>query len=158
MVRVRYQNPLPPPPYPPKLLTIPTDINRLGEPSYLNHLAASTPLPMLVDSEMGMQLNLNEFDGIWEGQEDSLNPRPDAGRVMHPTDLALLAPLRPSGGAAVNGGPAGAQARDIKLNPEDLATLRTSSKQKSKGLGRRRSTYGDILRWVACGFALMSVY
>lgn len=108
---------------------------------------------MLVDSEMGMPLNLNEFDGIWEGQEESLNPRPDAGRVMHPTDLALMAPLNPVGGMAANG-PSGAHARDIKLKPEDLATLRTSTKKTTtKSLGRRRSTYGDILRYV-CGFSL----
>lgn len=104
---------------------------------------------MLVDSEMGMPLNLNEFDGIWEGQEESLNPRPDAGRVMHPTDLALMAPLNPVVGRTENG-PNGAQARDIKLRPEDLATLQTSSKKtKGAALRRRRSTYGDILRYVS---------
>ena len=69
MVRVRYLNPLPPPPFPPKLFIIPTDINRLGEPSYLDHLAASTPLPMLVDSEMGMPLDLNSYEGIWDGDD-----------------------------------------------------------------------------------------
>ncbi len=66
---MRYLNPLPPPPFPPKLFDIPTDISRLGEPSYLSQLASSTPLPMLVDSEMGMPLNLNEYDGVWEGND-----------------------------------------------------------------------------------------
>lgn len=104
---------------------------------------------MLVDSEMGMPLNLNEYDGVWEGQEEGLNPRPDAGRVMHPTDLALLAPLNPANGS-VTGGPAGAQAKDIKLRPEDLATLATSvGQKKQKALGRRRTTYGEMLRYVA---------
>lgn len=92
-----------------------------------------------------MPLNLNEYDGIWEGQEDSLNPRPDAGRVMHPTDLALLAPLSSSAASAANG----AQSRDIKLKLEDLATLRTSAHTKKKASGRRRSTYGDIARFVS---------
>ncbi|OCF57219.1 RNA polymerase II-associated factor 1 [Kwoniella mangroviensis CBS 10435] len=95
LVRVRYLNPVPNPPFPPKLLDISTDINRLGEPSYLNHLAASTQLPMLVDSEMGMPLDLNEYDGIWDGQDQSLNPALDAGRVHHPIDVALLAPFNP---------------------------------------------------------------
>ncbi|WVF72845.1 hypothetical protein IAT40_007663 [Kwoniella sp. CBS 6097] len=73
LVRVRYLNPVPNPPFPPKLLNISTDINRLGEPSYLDHLAASTPLPMLVDAEMGMPLNLNEFEGIWDGRDQEVN-------------------------------------------------------------------------------------
>lgn len=62
-------NPIPAPPYPPKLLNVPTNIHRLGEPSYLSGLAASTPLPMLVDSEMGMPLDLNAYDGIWDGND-----------------------------------------------------------------------------------------
>ncbi|KAK8854750.1 hypothetical protein IAR55_003489 [Kwoniella newhampshirensis] len=89
LVRVRYLNPLPNPPFPPKLLNVSTDISRLGEPSYLDPLAASTPLPMLVDSEMGMPLNLNAYEGT------ALNPTPDAGRVHHPIDVALLAPFNP---------------------------------------------------------------
>ncbi|WWC90664.1 uncharacterized protein L201_005600 [Kwoniella dendrophila CBS 6074] len=95
LVRVRYLNPVPNPPFPPKLLNISTDINRLGEPSYLRNLAASTQLPMLVDSEMGMPLDLNAYDGIWDGQDQSLNPTLDAGRVHHPIDVALLAPFNP---------------------------------------------------------------
>ncbi|WVW85572.1 hypothetical protein I302_107610 [Kwoniella bestiolae CBS 10118] len=101
LVRVRYLNPVPNPPFPPKLLNVSTDINRLGEPSYLNHLAASTQLPMLVDSEMGMPLDLSTYEGIWDGQDQSLNPTPDAGRVHHPIDVALLAPFNPP--AEVNG-------------------------------------------------------
>ncbi|WWC71523.1 uncharacterized protein I206_105481 [Kwoniella pini CBS 10737] len=95
LVRVRYLNPVPNPPFPPKLLNISTDINRLGEPSYLNHLAASTQLPMLVDSEMGMPLDMNAYDGIWDGQDQSLNPTLDAGRIHHPIDVQLLAPFNP---------------------------------------------------------------
>ncbi|WWC63346.1 uncharacterized protein I303_105946 [Kwoniella dejecticola CBS 10117] len=95
LVRVRYLNPVPNPPFPPKLLNISTDINRLGEPSYLNHLAASTQLPMLVDSEMGMPLNLNAYEGVWDAQDQALNPTLDAGRVHHPIDIQLLAPFNP---------------------------------------------------------------
>ncbi|WVR07529.1 hypothetical protein IAU60_004571 [Kwoniella sp. DSM 27419] len=71
LVRVRYLNPVPNPPFPPKLVNVATDISRLGEPSYLDHLAASTPLPMLVDSEMGMPLDLNAYDGVWDGKDQS---------------------------------------------------------------------------------------
>lgn len=74
-MRVRHLNPLPPPPFPPKLFNIATDINRLGEPSYLNQLAASTPFPMIVDSEMGMPLDLNMFDGVWNGNDAGMTER-----------------------------------------------------------------------------------
>lgn len=70
LVRVRYLNPIPPPPFPPKLFDVPTNVHRLGEPSYLDHLASTAPFPMLVDSEMGMPLNLNNYDKIWEGKDE----------------------------------------------------------------------------------------
>lgn len=71
LVRVRYLNPLPPPPFPPKLVNIPTNVSRLGDPSYLNDYVATAPLPMLVDAEMGMPLDLNQYDGVWEGNDAS---------------------------------------------------------------------------------------
>ena len=69
LVRVRFLNPLPPPPFPPKLLKIETNIGRFGDPHYTDALAASTPFPMVVDSEMGMHLDLNRYPGIWEGND-----------------------------------------------------------------------------------------
>lgn len=105
---------------------------------------------MLVDSEMGMPLNLNDYDGVWEGHEEGLNPRPDAGRIMHPTDLALLAPLNASSGVIGAGGPAGSQSKDRKVKPEDLATLATSvGQKKQKAQGRRRAANGDAVRYVS---------
>lgn len=103
---------------------------------------------MLVDAEMGMPLDLNQYEGAWDGRYDSLNPRPDAGRVMHPTDLALLAPLNTTGKPPVNG-TAGSTVRDVKIRPEDLVTLRTSNARQKRALGKRRSTYGDIQRWAS---------
>ncbi|KAK4688807.1 RNA polymerase II-associated factor 1, partial [Tremellales sp. Uapishka_1] len=94
LVRVRYLNPLPTPPFPPKLLAVSTDINRLGEPSYLDQLVASTPLPMLVDSEMGMPLDLNAYDGVWDGDDSALNPSFDLERKYHPDDQALFGAIR----------------------------------------------------------------
>ncbi|WWD19106.1 hypothetical protein CI109_103564 [Kwoniella shandongensis] len=129
LVRVRYLNPLPNPPFPPKLLNVSTDINRLGEPSYLDPLAASTPLPMLVDSEMGMPLDLNAYDGVWEGKEESLNPQLDAGRVHHPIDVALLAPFNAP--PAING--------DAKpALTTDVSWMRNSSYLTRKNNAKRR--------------------
>jgi RNA polymerase II-associated factor 1 len=95
---------------------------------------------MLVDSEMGMPLDLNQYEGVWEGKYDSMNPRPDAGRVMHPSDLALLAPLNTNVKSAVSG-QAGSTVRDVKIKDEDLATLRTSNAKQRRALGRRKSTF-----------------
>jgi RNA polymerase II-associated factor 1 len=44
---------------------------------------------MLVDSEMGMALDLNVFDGVWDGNDSELNPEP---QEVHAEDIPLLAP------------------------------------------------------------------
>jgi RNA polymerase II-associated factor 1 len=97
---------------------------------------------MLVGAEMGMPLDLNQYDGVWEGRYETMNPRPDAGRVMHPSDLALLAPLNTA--VKAPSGLAGSTVRDVKIKDEDLVTLRTSNAKAKRALGRRRSTQADI--------------
>jgi RNA polymerase II-associated factor 1 len=49
---------------------------------------------MLVDAEMGMPLDLNPYDGIWDGNDLALNPVLDPTRKYDPVDMALMAPLR----------------------------------------------------------------
>ncbi|RSH88788.1 hypothetical protein EHS25_003016 [Saitozyma podzolica] len=130
LVRVRYMNPLPPPPFPPKLFQIPSDINRLGEPSYLSHLATSAPLPMLVDSEMGMPLDLNEFEGVWDGNDQALNRLRDPSRIHDPADEILLAPFRPA-----------AQANGVAANvptPTEVSWMRNSNLFSRKVNNARR--------------------
>jgi len=63
---VRYQNPLPAPPCPPKLLDIPTDPMRYAKPEFLDSIANDTPLPMIVDAECGMPLDLGKWEALWE--------------------------------------------------------------------------------------------
>ncbi|KAF7356385.1 RNA polymerase II-associated protein 1 [Mycena venus] len=75
LVRVRYSNPLPAPPCPPKLLDIPTNPMRYARPEFLNALANDIPLPMIVDAECGMPLDLGEVGLRW----DAL----DAGNYKH---------------------------------------------------------------------------
>lgn len=81
LVRVRYSNPLPAPPCPPKLLDIPTDPMRYARPEFLETLANDTPLPMIVDAECGMPLDLGLWECLWTDDGDdsgryrtSLNP------------------------------------------------------------------------------------
>lgn len=68
LVRVRYENPLPPPPFPPKLVDIPTSLSRYGKPSYVTQLIRETPYPMMVDAECGMPLDLLTYRGLWDGR------------------------------------------------------------------------------------------
>lgn len=48
---------------------------------------------MLVDSEMGMPLDLNTYDGVWDGNDAALNPILEPDRTLHPADISLLAPI-----------------------------------------------------------------
>ena len=71
LVRVRYSNPLPAPPCPPKLLDIPTNPMRYARPEFLETLANDTPLPMIVDAECGMPLDLGLWECLWTDDGDN---------------------------------------------------------------------------------------
>ncbi|CAK9781068.1 Paf1-domain-containing protein [Cutaneotrichosporon oleaginosum] len=130
LVRVRFENPLPDPPFPPKLLKVKTDISRLGDPAYLDQLAGSAPAPMLLDAEMGMPIDLNTFDGVWDGNDASLNPALENVK-LEPADAALLAPLRIL--AKPNGAPA-----PSAIKPE-VSWMRNSSYIQRRETTRRRA-------------------
>jgi RNA polymerase II-associated factor 1 len=66
LVRVRYSNPLPAPPCPPKLLDIPTNPLRYAQPTFINAITNDTPLPMIIDAECGMPLDLGRWECLWE--------------------------------------------------------------------------------------------
>ncbi|PVG01919.1 Paf1-domain-containing protein, partial [Serendipita vermifera] len=86
LVRVRYQNPLPAPPYPPKLLHIPTNPERYATIEYTGDLANEMAFPMVVDAEMGMPIDLSRYESLWQegGDASQLNPNPDE---LPPVDL-----------------------------------------------------------------------
>ncbi|KAJ7504164.1 RNA polymerase II-associated protein [Mycena galericulata] len=117
LVRVRYSNPLPAPPCPPKLLDIPTNPIRYARPEFLNAVANDVPLPMIVDAECGMPLDLGKWESLWLDEDDNssgdnkmrwkqldaeLNPDANNLPVLDPEDAALLAELAPSS-ASFNG-------------------------------------------------------
>ncbi len=56
LVRVRYQNPLPAPPFPPKLLHIGTTPQRYATYDFLAPIQSERELPMILDAELGMPL------------------------------------------------------------------------------------------------------
>lgn len=70
IVRIRYQNTLPPPPNPPKLLDIPNPAvaNYTGT-GFASRLAREQPLNIEVDSELGMPLDLVHVPGVFDRDE-----------------------------------------------------------------------------------------
>jgi RNA polymerase II-associated factor 1 len=85
LVKVRYQNPLPAPPCPPKLLDISTNPKRYTRPEFLDATTNEALLPMVVDAECGMPLDLGKWEALWEDGAD------DSG--THRTQLSLSSPF-----------------------------------------------------------------
>ncbi|KAI0047855.1 Paf1-domain-containing protein, partial [Auriscalpium vulgare] len=92
LVKVRYQNPLPAPPCPPKLLDIPTNPMRYARPEFIDAIANEALLPMIVDAECGMPLELGKWEALWEegADDNALNPDPKNLLTLDPKDQALL--------------------------------------------------------------------
>ncbi|KAF8074937.1 RNA polymerase II-associated protein [Lyophyllum atratum] len=105
LVRVRYSNPLPAPPCPPKFLDIPTNPMRYAQPEFLNALANDTPLPMIIDAECGMPLDLGKWESLWEEDADDsgLNPDPLNLPPLDPKDAFLLGDISAASGSYQNG-------------------------------------------------------
>ncbi|CAO1617064.1 unnamed protein product [Parajaminaea phylloscopi] len=147
--RTRFPNPLPLPPYPPKLLAIPTPADRYADPTWSSRLADSVPLPLIVDAEGGMPLDFNAFPELWDanasaGPAHDPHPPPVDPSAMHAEDSWLLnsdlasapaPPLAPFDKASAAGGleidgPAQsnvsvtATPRTEELSAKDVAWLR----------------------------------
>lgn len=72
IARIRYSNALPPPPNPPKLLSIPNTGLASGQyttPGFASRLARDQPLNIEADAELGMPLDLVGMPGIFDGDE-----------------------------------------------------------------------------------------
>lgn len=65
LVRVRYANPLPPPPFPPRLLHIETNPQRYATYDFLNPLVNERELSLVLDAELGMPL---EYGKVAKGE------------------------------------------------------------------------------------------
>ncbi|KAL6308280.1 RNA polymerase II-associated [Sparassis latifolia] len=106
LVRVRYSNPLPAPPCPPKLLDIPTDPMRYARPEFLDDIASDMPLPMIVDGDLGMPLDLSQWECLWveNGDMSEVNPDPEDVPPLDPKDQFLLADPGSSSGTFMNHG------------------------------------------------------
>ncbi|GAA5906162.1 hypothetical protein JCM6882_006063 [Rhodosporidiobolus microsporus] len=117
IARVRYQNPLPPPPFPPRLIHIPTTPQRYATYDFLTPLQSERQLPMILDGELGMPLEYGKpsegkgCDGeYWLGNREAIAPRNTTPPVLADEDLFLLddptpvsAEAGPSGGGGAGG-------------------------------------------------------
>lgn len=70
IARIRYENVLPPPPGPPKLLNIPTEgLSYFTSANFSSRLARQQPLNIEADAELGMPIDLVGVPGIFDGDE-----------------------------------------------------------------------------------------
>ncbi|KAF8317776.1 RNA polymerase II-associated [Cantharellus anzutake] len=93
LVRVRYSNPLPPPPFPPKLINVPTHPSRYARFDYTSKLADETPFPMIVDAELGMPIDLSKFDELWDFDDITPLEEPKSLPDLDPKDAFLVSDL-----------------------------------------------------------------
>ncbi|KIM53429.1 hypothetical protein SCLCIDRAFT_1222827 [Scleroderma citrinum Foug A] len=141
LIRVRYSNPLPSPPCPPKLLDIPTDPMRYARPEFLNAIANDTPLPMIVDAECGMPLDLSLWESLWDDEADdsALNPDPDNLPPLDPKDRFLLGDPSSSSTPFTNGVPSGIVASSSGPLPVQVPWLRKTEYLSREGVQRSQS-------------------
>ncbi|KAI0739764.1 hypothetical protein C8Q80DRAFT_1200491 [Daedaleopsis nitida] len=87
----------------PKLLDIPTSSRRYTRPEFLDDIVAGTPLPMVVDGELGMPLDLSCWDYLWEetGNDSELNPDPNNLPTLDPKDQSHLGDPASSSGSSM---------------------------------------------------------
>ncbi|KAL4398863.1 Cdc73/Paf1 complex protein [Malassezia pachydermatis] len=85
--RVRYPNPLPELPYPPKLVRIPAPEPNYTTPVFSQRLAESLQLPVAVDADAGMPIDLAQMESLWIGEEAQ---RAAAATLETPLDWDLV--------------------------------------------------------------------
>ncbi|RPB08291.1 Paf1-domain-containing protein [Morchella conica CCBAS932] len=90
IVRIRYQNTLPPPQCPPKLLDIPNSAAaQFTDTSFASKLARTESLCVDVDSELGMPLDMVHVPRVFDGDDAAIRPL-DPTPPVDPRDRLLL--------------------------------------------------------------------
>ncbi|GAA5985689.1 hypothetical protein JCM5350_007458 [Sporobolomyces pararoseus] len=107
LVRVRYQNPLPPPPFPPRLLHVGTSPARYASYEFLNPLQSERELPMILDGELGLPLEYGKSrdgnaveTGYWLGNREVIAPRNAVPQPLADEDAFLLEEPATRGGGS----------------------------------------------------------
>ncbi|GAA5870783.1 hypothetical protein JCM8547_001707 [Rhodosporidiobolus lusitaniae] len=133
LVRVRYQNPLPPPPFPPRVFHIPTTPQRYAGYDFLTPIQSERELPMILDTELGMPLEYGRAgEGgkrdaeYWMGNRSAIAPPKDEPLpVLDDDDSFLLEDASSSAGPsnAMPGAPQRANVVDVSKKV-DVSWLR----------------------------------
>jgi hypothetical protein len=78
---------------------------------------------------MGWKRSRYDATTLYDIDHSALNPVPDPNRSMHPSDIALLAPVKPLGANGLDEKPP---------VPSEVSWMRTSNLFTRKGAARRR--------------------
>lgn len=70
IVKIRYQNPLPPPPFPPKFLKIQMNLDDFTSPTFASNLIHTDQLNLDFDHELCMPLELSDHLNIFLGEKE----------------------------------------------------------------------------------------
>ncbi|KAK4046077.1 hypothetical protein OIV83_006382 [Microbotryomycetes sp. JL201] len=150
LVRVRYQNKLPPPPFAPRFVHLATTPQRYATYEFLNALNSEREVPMVIDQELGMHLELGKLapgdtthGGYWTGADrSSVAPAPGSAPALDEDDLALLADVGASAGSqtAQQSGASTSTSR----GKADVSWLRRTEYLSSEGGTKPTSLSGDL--------------
>ncbi|EIW79101.1 hypothetical protein CONPUDRAFT_59133, partial [Coniophora puteana RWD-64-598 SS2] len=113
---------------------------RYAKPEFLNSIANDTPLPMIVDAEMGMPLDLSQWECLWDedGDDSLLNPDTNNLPLLDPADQALLGDPVSMPTPYTNGSPSAVVSGVTTPTPANVTWLR-----KTEYLSRESSQRGS---------------
>ncbi|EEB06567.1 RNA polymerase II associated Paf1 complex [Schizosaccharomyces japonicus yFS275] len=101
ILRVKYHNPLPPPPFPPRLVDIPNPVRQYADPSFVSNLAQEKAIDFGLEPEMGMPLDLSSVMGAFEGDSSAMLANQSVTR-LDPKDRVLLKIAGGSGSSQID--------------------------------------------------------
>ncbi|TKY88938.1 hypothetical protein EX895_002179 [Sporisorium graminicola] len=157
--RVRYPNPIPVPPYPPKLVKIPTEPSRYANPHFADRLSSQHPIPMTVDVHAGMPIDLANFQNLWEGDLSEVVVSPTSqldAQDLDDADAFLLqdfASNLPAAASSASASGAIGLITSLKAtdDPATQATLQAAIQQRhaqSLGPGAKATLAADDVTWL----------
>ncbi|ETS60237.1 hypothetical protein PaG_05784 [Moesziomyces aphidis] len=157
--RVKYPNPIPLPPYPPKLVKIPAEPSRYANAHFADRLASQQPVPLIVDVHAGMPIDLANFQNLWEGDLSEVSVPATASlnaQDLDDADAFLLQDFATNlpAAATTNSAP-GAIGLITSLNatddPASQAALAAALQQRhtqSLGPGAKAALAADDVSWL----------
>ncbi|PSR76304.1 hypothetical protein PHLCEN_2v8536 [Hermanssonia centrifuga] len=112
---------------------------RYARPEFLNDIASDTPLPMIVDAECGMPLDLGKWECLWEQNADDSDLNPDINNLpkLDPKDQFLLLDAATSSGIFTpSGHPGSASGTSTPTVMPHVSWLRKTEYISREGVSR----------------------